>query len=400
MNLKKSIESHILLIIERLQKAGFETYLVGGAVRDIMLGRPPKDYDISTSASPEEVQAVFGRRYARIIGKRFRIVHVYHGAEIIEVSTFRKAPKVQEDDKILPFDNEFGSAVEDAWRRDFTVNAIFYDPGKDEILDYTGTGISDLEAGIVRIVGEPAERFEEDPVRLLRALKLVGQYGFTIEENTEQALYSALPLITCCSISRLTLELDKIIGKPYASGILQAFHKFGLLAYYLPFLNESWGSEECAYMLELTEERNRRLKQGLYRNSISLAIAAMALPFVEKELAGEHSATDWRGWKYYYGIEKDIRKIVGMVFTPYHFPKRIIGSAVGMIMLQPSMLNKARKDNVLLNRRYKHARELMTLQNNLRFNDDSLEEFWPTHGKRGGKKNKPPARRESGIKRK
>jgi poly(A) polymerase len=387
MDLKNKIDSHILWIIKRLQKEGFETYLVGGAVRDLLLGRTPKDYDLSTSATPDEIVTVFGRRASRIIGKRFKIVHVYHGSEIIEVATFRKAPKVDKEGTILPDDNEFGTSLEDAWRRDFTVNAIFFDPLKEEIIDHTKMGVDDLKNGTVRTVGNPMERFEEDPVRILRALKLVGQYNFKIEEESKDALIKSLPLITHCSISRLTLELEKILKHYYSHSIFTAFHKYGFLAYYMPFLNESWESKECKYMLKLIEERNRRLLNGEYRDSISLAIATAALPFVENTLGGK-LPPDERGWHFYYGVEKDIRRIILNLFAPYNFPKRIIASSVGMLILQPSMLNKTRMNRVLLNRRYKHAKELMTLQNNVKWHDDSLNEFWPIHGKRGRKKNK------------
>jgi len=387
MDLKNKIDSHILWIIKRLQKEGFETYLVGGAVRDLLLGRTPKDYDLSTSATPDEIVSVFGKRYSRIIGKRFRIVHVYHGSEIIEVTTFRKAPKVDKEGTILPNDNEFGTSLEDAWRRDFTVNAIFFDPLSEKIIDHTKMGVKDLKSGTVRTVGDPMERFEEDPVRILRALKLVGQYDFKIEKESKDALIKSIPLITHCSVSRLTLELEKILKHYYSHSIFTAFHKYGFLAYYMPFLNEAWGSEECKYMLKLIEERNRRLLNGEYRDSISLAIATAAMPFVEKAL-GNNLPPDERGWHFYYGVEKDIRRIVLNLLAPYNFPKRIIASSVGMLILQPSMLNKTRMNRVLLNRRYKHAKELMTLQNNIKWHDDSLNEFWPIHGKRGGKRNR------------
>ena len=145
------VANHVISLISELQNAGFEAYIVGGAIRDLLLGRTPKDYDISTSATPEEVRGVFGRRIARIIGKRFRLVHVQYGGELFEVSTFRKAPtqgQLRPDGrpaKDLPehmilSDNEFGSAEEDAWRRDFTVNALFYDPVRSELIDYTVRG--------------------------------------------------------------------------------------------------------------------------------------------------------------------------------------------------------------------------------------------------------------------
>ena len=390
---KNKIESHIIYIIGRLQKAGFETYLVGGAIRDLMLNREPKDYDLSTAATPEEVRDVFGRRYSRIIGKRFRLIHYYHGHDIIEISTFRKAPSPQAEDE-PPRDNDYGTAEEDVWRRDFTVNSLFYDPTKDAVIDHTGNGINDIHKKIVRVVGDPLERFEEDPVRMLRALKLVGQYGFTMEKQTARALQKSLPLITQCSHSRLSLELEKIIKRPYSHQIFSAFHDFGFLAYYLPFMNEQWNTDACKYMIQLLEERNQRILSGVYRDSVSLAIATAAFPFVEQNMSDPDD--DARAWQYFPGIEKEIRNTIVKLFSPYHFPKRIIASALGTLLLQPSLLNKTRVKRTLTNRRFRHARELMTLQNNLKWHDEELETFWPKQGKRPPRKdyhNSPPRRR-------
>ena len=206
---KKTLQvaPYITDIIARLQEAGYETYVVGGAIRDLMLGREPKDYDISTSATPEQVKDVFGRRRARIIGRRFKLVHLYQGMEIIEISTFRKMPEkstkvpAKLKDQPVPenmifHDNEFGTSEEDAWRRDFTVNALFYDPVSHKLIDHTKSGLDDINNGIVRAIGDASLRFEEDPVRMLRALKLVGQYGFKLCPETEASLRECLPLIT------------------------------------------------------------------------------------------------------------------------------------------------------------------------------------------------------------
>ena len=202
MKRRLEVSASAVEVISTLQNAGFESYVVGGAVRDLLLGRSPKDFDISTAASPEEVRAVFGRHRARIIGKRFRLAHVYVGRELFEVSTFRRAPETNGADErgikdpqkmpehLIFSDNSFGTAHEDAWRRDFTVNALFYDPLKEEILDYTGQGIADIQAHVVRAIGTPALRFEEDPVRILRALKLVAQFDFALDAATGRVLFA------------------------------------------------------------------------------------------------------------------------------------------------------------------------------------------------------------------
>ena len=293
MKRKLEVNGNAVAVIAALQRAGFESYIVGGAVRDLLLGRSPKDFDISTAASPEEVRKVFGRRSTRIIGKRFRLAHVYMGRELFEVSTFRKAPDGSGADErnirhseslpehMIVSDNAFGSAKEDAKRRDFTVNALFYNPMENEILDYTGKGLADIDARLVRAIGDPGLRFEEDPVRLLRALKLVAQYDFNLDNATENALFARMPLICHAAPSRLALELEKILQSCYGDRHFQVFHDYGLLKYLLPEIDSSWGSAAASHMMKLLFERNCRVDEGRYRNSISLAIATIATAYVE-----------------------------------------------------------------------------------------------------------------------
>ena len=283
-------------VVATLQDSGFETYIVGGAIRDLLLERKPKDFDISTSATPEEVRHVFGRRKARIIGKRFRLAHVTINDELFEVSTFRRTPQHNNapassghnfhdlPENMIVSDNSYGSSQEDAFRRDFTVNALFYDPVKHDLIDHTGRGIEDIEKRIVRAIGDPLLRFEEDPVRMLRALKLVAQFDFSLDSDTENALFASLPLLQHASSGRLSLELEKILKSSYCDRHFEVFFDYGLLPYFLPELSASWGSEPCRQLIELLYERNCRVDAGIYRDSISLALAASAYPFVIKEL--------------------------------------------------------------------------------------------------------------------
>ena len=183
MKIKLPVSQNSRAVVTELQQAGYEAYIVGGAIRDLLLDRTPKDFDIGCSATPEQVREVFGRRRTRIIGKRFRLTHVTSKGELFEVSTFRKAPRegsrVEQEprdggevpENLIVSDNDFGTSVEDAWRRDFTVNALFYDPVSGELYDHTGMGLADIKSRTVRAIGDPALRFEEDPVRMLRALK-------------------------------------------------------------------------------------------------------------------------------------------------------------------------------------------------------------------------------------
>jgi poly(A) polymerase len=385
MTIKITADPHIKVIIDTLQQAGFETYVVGGAIRDLMLDRKPKDYDLSTSASPEQVRQVFGRRRARIIGRRFKLVHLYNGKEIIEISTFRRRPAPKAPAKVNPkygeapenmifHDNEYGTSEEDAFRRDFTVNALFFDPVSGEIIDHTGYGIEDIQNGKVRVIGDPALRFEEDPVRLLRALKLVGQYGFTMTDETASGLRESLELITHASHSRLTLELEKILKNTYSSDILTAFHDYGFLGYFLPFLGKNWETPAGIYAMQLLGERDKRLRQGLYRDSISLAMAAISLPFVEQELGDGEKGSLWLHKPY---TDAVIRDIVDGCFMPHHMIKRLDFAAQRTLMMQPWLLDSDNPKKLVNRRGYAHARELLMLQNNVVWQSEELENMWP-----------------------
>ncbi len=384
MSIKAKIASHINEIVEKLQKAGHETYIVGGAVRDGLLDRAPKDYDISTAATPRQICRVFGGRQTFIIGRRFKLVHLHHGREVIEISTFRREPdktrqnhrsrKEVPPENMIFHDNEFGTSEEDAWRRDFTVNAIFYDPTHDKIIDCTGMGVKDIDDKIVRVIGDPALRFEEDPVRLLRALKLVGQYGFKLEEETKRALSANLDLITHASHSRLTLELEKILKNPYSDKILQAFHEHGFLKFFLPFLESKWDTKSGKYSLALLAEKNKRLREGIYRDSISLALASLVLPFVEESVGQGPSGGLWENYK---GIGGDIKEVARKVFEGHSIIKRLTASAMKMMMMQPIFKNGDKSSNILSNRSYAHGRELMIIQNETKWKVPGLIEQWP-----------------------
>ncbi len=380
------VSKPIYNIVKKLQDGGFAAYIVGGAIRDLMLEREPKDYDISTSATPEEIRAVFGRRSARIIGKRFRLVHVRVGREIIEISTFRRSPDStgqisgKARNKPVPEnmifrDNDFGSAEEDAWRRDFTVNALFYDPVRDDLIDYTGCGIDDMHAGIVRAIGEPELRFEEDPVRILRALKLVGQYAFTFDAKTEVAVRGHGNLILHAAASRLSLEMEKILKNAYCDGIFTAFHDYGFLQYCLPYLEANWNSPARTYAIQLLAERNNHVLQGSYRNSISLAMAVMALPFVEAETGfGQHG----RLWAKDHTASANIRRVISDVFQPHNMIKRLALSAQNILSFQPDFFNPDKNPGKLLHSQgYEHAREVLMLQNAVLWHDEALVAKWP-----------------------
>ncbi|NVB36305.1 polynucleotide adenylyltransferase PcnB [Pseudenhygromyxa sp. WMMC2535] len=207
------IDNDALKVVRKLLAAGYEAYLVGGCVRDLYLNRKPKDFDVATSARPEQIRRVF--RNSRIIGRRFKLAHVFFGSKIIETSTFRANPNEDDepssdDDLLITHDNEWGSVEEDARRRDFTINALFYDLDRGAIVDFVD-GVADLERGVIRTIGEPEVRYREDPVRMIRAIKFAARLDFTIEHESWTALLECASDIARCSRARLVEEIYKLL---------------------------------------------------------------------------------------------------------------------------------------------------------------------------------------------
>lgn len=233
------LSSAALRTIDGLQKAGFEAYIVGGAVRDLLLNRNPKDFDVATDATPEEVNRIFRR--SRIIGRRFRLVHVLFGDETIEVSTFRGHHQLagdahtNESGRILR-DNVFGSLEEDATRRDFTANALYYDPTSQEVLDFHH-GFADIQAGILRIIGNPETRYAEDPVRMLRVVRLSAKLGLSIDPATKAPIAKMAELLGDVPPSRLFDEMLKLFLSGHAIESITALRKQHLHHGLLPMLD-------------------------------------------------------------------------------------------------------------------------------------------------------------------
>lgn len=238
------IHQDALRVVSRLSRNGHEAYLVGGCVRDLLLGRNPKDFDVATAAHPRQIRALF--RNARIIGRRFRLAHVVYGDHIIETATFRTKPPQSEDeddDPLIREDNAFGTAVEDALRRDFTINGLFLDPLSGKILDYVG-GLADLEAGVLRTIGDPAVRIAEDPVRILRAIKFATRLGFRIEEQTWRAMIEHAPLLTRSAPARVVEEILRLLHSGTSLGAFRMLRACGALAILLPEIDAYLGRRD------------------------------------------------------------------------------------------------------------------------------------------------------------
>ena len=223
-------------VVRRLARAGFKAYLVGGCVRDLLVGRTPKDFDVATSATPNEVRALF--RNCRIIGRRFRLAHVFFGPKIIETSTFRANPREDEDpdeDLLIRRDNVFGTETEDARRRDFTINGLFYDVEQEQVIDHVH-GLDDLDARMVRTIGDPDIRFREDPVRILRAIKFAARLDFDIEPATYAALLRQRGEISKCAAPRVVEEIYRLLRGGAARRSIELLVETGVLDVLSPHL--------------------------------------------------------------------------------------------------------------------------------------------------------------------
>src|SRR5215831_14869359 len=221
-------------VVRKLTRAGYKAYLVGGCVRDLLVQRTPKDFDVATSATPNEIKSSF--RNSRIIGRRFRLAHVFFGSKIIETSTFRANPRDEDDhDLLIRRDNVFGTETEDARRRDFTINGLFYDVEREEVIDHVG-GLADLDARRIRTIGDPDIRFQEDPVRILRAIKFAARLDFGFEPGTWQALLRWRGEIAKCAPPRLLEEIHRLMRGGAARRSFELLVETGVLAVLSPYL--------------------------------------------------------------------------------------------------------------------------------------------------------------------
>jgi poly(A) polymerase len=260
---RDSISSCARRVTETLQAQGFKAYVVGGAVRDLMLDRTPKDFDVATDATPEQIHALFRR--SRIIGRRFRLVHVMCGQDTVEVSTFRAMhngdgsdTRMQDAHGRLLRDNVFGAQSDDAVRRDFTVNALYYDPASEEVLDYCG-GVHDVSARTLRIIGDPMVRYREDPVRMLRAVRLAAKLGLEIDAATREPITRMASLIQNVPPARLFEEMLKLLLSGHAVACVGRLRSEGLHHGLLPLLDvileQPLGERFVTLALQRTDER-------------------------------------------------------------------------------------------------------------------------------------------------
>ena len=269
------IGKNALNAVRRLARAGYDAYIVGGAVRDLLLGLQPKDFDIATSATPAQVRRLF--RNSRLIGRRFRLIHLYYGAEIIEVATFRARAEESEREESgrIVRDNRFGEAAEDAKRRDFTANALFYDPTANEVLDYVG-GFDDIRRRRLRIIGKSEERIREDPVRMLRALRLSAKTRLALAPSTTRLFPQHADALLDISSARLLDEFVKIVHSGCCAVTFQGWRKHKLAARIFPQIDGANLFSERTFA-----EADKRMGRGK-AVSVSFVSAAIYWPVIRE----------------------------------------------------------------------------------------------------------------------
>ena len=287
------LSSNARRVVTILEEAGYEAYVVGGAVRDLLLGISPKDFDVATNATPEQVRRLFRRAF--VIGRRFQIVHVMFGRDLVEVTTFRKenaSTDFKDETGRLLRDNTFGTHEEDALRRDFTVNAMYYNPTRETLYDFHG-GIDDLKNRVLRIIGNPAERYREDPVRMLRSIRFAAKLGFTIDADTKKPIQSLAPLIENIPSARLFDETLKLLMSGHAMACLRELRNQGLHHGHLPLLDIILDQPEGSLFAELVLEKvDNRIREEKMVSPSFLFAALLWTQVVEKwqqyRSQGEH----------------------------------------------------------------------------------------------------------------
>lgn len=324
---RKFIDPDTLRVLYRLKDEGHEAYLVGGAVRDILMGRHPKDFDIATSARPHDLRKIF--RNSRIVGRRFKIVHVFYGSKNIEVATLRSAVEPGDDpgDLYIDDDNQWGNLESDAFRRDFSINALYYDIRDFRIIDYTG-GLKDLHDHRIRAIGDPQVRFQEDPVRMLRAIKFAARYGYDLDAKTEAALEDLPEEIHKASRFRVTEEVFRILTQPNRERGLRMLDEFGFLdeiyGDWLDAIGDDGFEQVCDYFAAV----DRRADDGIFY-PLEVLIAGLFIPLLDSvDVSSDH----------YHKVSSRLAAEIGKVSRAMDLPRRLTAAAVDLLRGQYYLL--------------------------------------------------------------
>ncbi len=324
------VDSHALYVMEKLKQEGFVAYLVGGSVRDLLLGHHPKDFDISTSAKPEEVKKIF--RNCLLIGRRFRLAHIRFGKKIIEVATFRAGDP--ENEELILRDNQWGYPEEDALRRDFTINGLFYDPSNQTIIDYVG-GYEDIQKKLLRTIGQPYVRFKQDPVRMLRLLKFQARFGLEIDPDSLIALVECREEIVKSSPARVLEEMLRMLESGASKPFIELLTHHGLMSHLVPevahFLEqEEGGGDIYAYLQEMDTIFKDPTVENLER---PILLTSLVYPLLQKRIHTQYTAREQI--PHLGQIQNQTRKLLGEMFEGFFpLPRRIRMSVHNILLGQ------------------------------------------------------------------
>lgn len=381
---RKQINHAALKVLYGLNDAGFEAYLVGGCVRDLLLGHKPKDFDVATDASPEEVNRIFKR--SRLIGRRFKLVHVRFGREVIEVATFRAPPladkHIDADGKITR-DNEFGTLEQDAWRRDFTINALYYNIRDFSIVDYTG-GMADLQAGTICLIGDVETRYREDPVRMLRALRFKAKLGLSLETETERLIPELVPLLRDIPAARLFDESLKLFLSGYGLAVYDELLEYGVFDCLFPQTADAMDVDDAhnefaddliAAALQNTDARVKQEKPV----TPAFLFAAILWPAVRPKW----QALMEKGIPAFPALAKAGTEIIGQQCKQIAVPKRftMVSKDIWTLQIRLTQRHGKRAFQTLTHPKFRAGYDFLLLRAQAGEADDSLEElgtWWTT----------------------
>lgn len=389
---RKQMSRNAVKVLNRIHQGGYESYLVGGGVRDLMLEREPKDFDVATSATPEEVKGLF--RNCRLIGRRFRLAHVHFGREIIEVATFRSGQDgsdqkaVQSEQGMILRDNEYGSLEEDAWRRDFTINALYYNIADFSVVDYTG-GIEDLKQGQIRLIGDPDQRYQEDPVRMLRAVRFAVKLGFQIESVTEEPITRLAHLLEQIPQARLYEEFLKMFQAGQALETFERLRHYGLFKYLFPITDRVLDQQEGFphnFLMRALENTDQRVAAGKPITPAFL-IAALLWEEVRQQAdrsqeknpdSGQRLPENTRLHRAGHSVLREQRKSLSM-------PKRFAIMAQEIWELQPRFIRRRGRQpyRFMEHPRFRAAYDFMLLRAEVGECDTELAQWWTDFQKVG-----------------
>jgi poly(A) polymerase len=291
---RRRIPENVLKVLYRLHRSGYRAYLCGGSVRDLLMNRTPKDFDVATDAHPAEIRRLF--RNSRIIGRRFRLVHIIFQDMIVEVSTFRREPERTSGDEnaelLITDDNTFGSPLQDAKRRDFTINALFYNIADFSVIDFIG-GLTDLDQKKVRVIGDPDIRFREDPVRMMRAIEFASRLDFDIETETYNAILRHRQEILKASPHRVSEEILELLRRGWSRGAFRLMVDSGLLEPLLPEVFRAIAGDRAPYFWKMLEVLDRTV-QSARKIPDAVLLSVLLLPWVIDELEHEEQRRSGR----------------------------------------------------------------------------------------------------------